>query len=79
MGPVELLDALMEVVIGDWGRSESELRRLLAAVPMDVPVTREKTYASVENLRVLAISESLSPGGIMLADPKSWADLCKSL
>lgn len=79
MGPVELLDALVEVLIGDWGGSESELRRLLAAVAMHVPVTREKTYASVEDLGVLAIRESLSPGGIMLADPKSWADLCKSL
>lgn len=46
---------------------------------MFVAVKREKTYAGVEDLGVLAISESLSPGGVMLADPKSWADLVKGL
>jgi hypothetical protein len=46
---------------------------------MPAAVTREKTYAGVEDLRVLAISEGLSPGGVMLADPKSWADLVKGL
>ena len=39
----------------------------------------EKTYAGIEDLRVLAINESLSPGGVVLADPKSWTDLGESL
>ena len=44
-----------------------------------MPVAREKTYAGVEDLPVLAIGESLGPGGIMLANPKIWTDVGESL
>lgn len=74
---VELLDTLVEVLVGDWRRGEPELSGRL--VPLCLWPGQRKTYTGVEDLRVLAISESLSPGGVMLADPKSWADLGESL
>lgn len=77
MRPVELTDTLVEVLICDWRRGEPELRRRL--VLWFLRLGQRKTYAGVEDLRVLAISESLSPGGVMLADPESWTDMGESL
>lgn len=77
MRPIEFLDTLVEVLICDWRRGEPELRRCL--VLLFSCQGQKKTYAGVEDLRVLAIGESLSPGGVMLPDPKSWTGMGKSL
>lgn len=77
MRPVELLDTLVEALVGDRRRGKPELRRRSVILPLCLGPG--KTYAGVEDLRVLAISESLSPGGVMLTDPKSWTDMRESL
>lgn len=77
MRPVELLDTLVKVLIGDRRRGEPELRRRLMILPLCLGPG--KTYAGVEDLGVLAISESLSPGGVMLTDPKGRTDMGESL
>lgn len=77
MRPVQVFDTLVEVLIGDWRRGEPELSRRL--VILLLCLGPRKTYAGVEDLRVLAIIESLSPGGVMLTDPESWTDMGESL